>query len=371
VGTLPSLSGSQGLDGGATAPPLIVGIEPAPRRNGCHGNCLSDMRIVPTAAIKAPHLAHKLRRLVVAEIIGARSGPRRKVGPGARSGEEDGSTGPATARSSRAGLGLWGVGKSMGVIPYLYAFYVYNVKLESVRNLRYICSMADIPVMERLKALRMRAGVSMAEAAAACGYKTASGYQHYEDPKFTRPYLPREILEKLVPLFTGRAGKGEVPVTAAEVWALAGGPPKGDPVVIMDPEPLRLRASLVPIYSAAQGGKGHIIIDFDPIEEARPPDELSRVRDAYGILIVGESMVPAYKPGDVAWVNPHKPVERDTDVVLYHVPPHGEAEAIIKTLVSFSPREWKLRQYQPLRDFTESRVDWPVCHRIVGKRNVR
>ena len=86
-----------------------------------------------------------------------------------------------------------------------------------------------------------------------------------------------------------------------------------DPVKTIDIEPSRLITSVVPIYAAAQGGKGHIIIDCNPIEEARPPDELIRVRDAYGILIVGESMVPAYKPGDVAWVNPHKPAERDTD----------------------------------------------------------
>ncbi|WP_119271514.1 LexA family transcriptional regulator [Taklimakanibacter deserti] len=234
--------------------------------------------------------------------------------------------------------------------------------------------MVDIPVTERLKALRVRAGVSMAEAAAALGRKTPSGYQHYEDPKkFTKLYLPREILEKLAPLFAGRAAKGEVPVTADEVWALGGYPqaPRGDPPVIIDPPLPPLRTSLVPIYSAAQGGKGHIIIDLNPIEEVRPPDELIRVRDAYGILIVGESMVPAYRPGDVAWVNPHKPIERDTDVVLYHVPPHGEAEAIIKTLIGMSNLEWKLRQYQPPRDFTESRADWTVCHRIVGKRNVR
>lgn len=230
--------------------------------------------------------------------------------------------------------------------------------------------MVDIPVTERLKALRVRAGVSMAEAAAALGFKTPSGYQHYEDPKkFFKRYLPHEILEKVAPLFTGRAAKGEVPVTADEVWALGGS--VGHPPVIVEPEPPPPKTPFVPIFSAAQGGKGHIIIDLNPIDEARPPDELLRVRDAYGILIVGESMVPAYRPGDVAWVNPHKPVERDTDVVLYHVPPHGEAEAIIKTLIGISQREWKLRQYQPPRDFTESVADWPICHRIVGKRNAR
>ena len=230
--------------------------------------------------------------------------------------------------------------------------------------------MADIPVTERLKALRMRAGVTMAEAAKAIGRKTPSGYQHYEDPKkFLRPYLPREIIEDLLPLFVGRAADGETPVTADEVLGLGGRLP-GEQVIIIDPTPPRDKTH-IPIHSAAQGGKGHLIIDFNPIEQAVPPEELIRVRNAYGILIVGESMVPAYKPGDIAWVNPHKPLERDTDVVLYHVPPNGEAEAIIKTLVSFSDREWKLRQYQPARDFTESRVDWPVCHRIVGKKNVR
>jgi hypothetical protein len=231
--------------------------------------------------------------------------------------------------------------------------------------------MADIPVTERLKALRRRAGVSMAEAAAACGHKTPSGYQHYEDlKKFSRPYLPREMIERLLPIFIGRSAKGEQPITEADLWEL-GGITKGDPPVYVESVPAASRASLVPIYSAAQGGKGHIIIDTNPIEEARPPDEIIRVRDAYGILIVGDSMVPAYKPGDVAWVNPHKPIERDTDVVLYHVPPHGEAEAIIKALVGFSEQEWRLRQYQPPRDFIESRVDWPICHRIVGKRNAR
>jgi phage repressor protein C with HTH and peptisase S24 domain len=228
--------------------------------------------------------------------------------------------------------------------------------------------MSDIPVTERLKALRNRAGATMAEAAQALGYKTASGYQHYEDPKkFGRHYLAHEIIEKLIPLLVGR---GEPPITEEEVLNLGGQRRKGEP-----PRITRINrpasGRLVPIYSAAQGGEGHLIIDHTPIDQLPPPEELLHVKDPYGILIVGESMVPAYRPGDIAWINPHKLPERDTDVVLYHVPPLGEAEAIIKTLVSWSPQEWKLRQYQPPLDFIESIVDWPICHRIVGKKNVR
>lgn len=127
----------------------------------------------------------------------------------------------------------------------------------------------------------------------------------------------------------------------------------------------------IPIFAAAQGGSGHHLITFDAIEYLPPPPELVNVRNTYGVLIKGESMVPAFRPGDIAWVNPNKLPERDSDVILYHVPPAAEAEAIIKTLVSFTQRDWRLRQYNPPREWDEPREDWPHCHRIVGKKSVR
>lgn len=206
----------------------------------------------------------------------------------------------------------------------------------------------------------------------ALGHKSASGYQHYEDPKkFTKKYLPLNIVEALMPLFVGRAIAGQRPVTRAECLELAGIPLPVDPQKNIIEGPSVRRGRLLPIYAAAQGGEGHIIIDHTPIDQMEGPEELLHVKNSYGILIVGESMVPAYRPGDIAWVHPHKLPERDTDVVLYHVPPHDQAEAIIKTLVSWSPREWKLRQYQPPLDYTQPIVDWPVCHRIVAKKNAR
>ena len=82
-------------------------------------------------------------------------------------------------------------------------------------------------------------------------------------------------------------------------------------------------------------------------------------------------MSPAYEPGDMALVHPNLPPVRDKDVVLYHVPPGGESEAIIKRLVSFNDREWTLKQYNPGKEFTESRIEWAICHRVVGKYSAR
>lgn len=129
----------------------------------------------------------------------------------------------------------------------------------------------------------------------------------------------------------------------------------------------------MPVYAAAMGGDGHLIVTFDAIDYVKRPAVLQNVTGGYGILVKGSSMVPAYREGDTALVNPHPPASRDTDVVLYHTPPkeRGEVQAIIKRLVGINDREWRLEQYNPATEFAESRIDWPVCHRVVGKYNAR
>lgn len=131
-----------------------------------------------------------------------------------------------------------------------------------------------------------------------------------------------------------------------------------------------------PVYAAARGGsEGHQIITFEAIDYVKRPTLLENVRDAYGVYVVGESMIPAFEPGDMALVHPHLPPARDKNVVLYHVPPVAEAEALIKRLLRYDDRDWHLRQFNPpegeAMDFSVTRSDWTVCHRIVGKYEAR
>jgi transcriptional regulator with XRE-family HTH domain len=127
----------------------------------------------------------------------------------------------------------------------------------------------------------------------------------------------------------------------------------------------------LPVYAAAMGGDGHTIVTFDAIDYVKRPEVLQSVKGGYGILIVGESMIPAYWPGDTALVHPHLPPSRDTDCVFYHTPPAGEAEAIVKRLIGLNDRTWTLEQYRPAHVFEEPRLEWPICHRIVGRYNAR
>lgn len=146
---------------------------------------------------------------------------------------------------------------------------------------------------------------------------------------------------------------------------------KGDPVSIIPGGSLITQDKSLPVYPAAMGGDGHVIITFDPIEYVKRPAVLEHVKDGYGVLIVGESMIPAYRPGDTALINPRLPPQRETDVVLFHTPPNDEAECIIKQLNGFNDHIWHLEQFNPAKTFDEHRKEWPICHRVVGKYNRR
>lgn len=122
-----------------------------------------------------------------------------------------------------------------------------------------------------------------------------------------------------------------------------------------------------PIYAATEGGPGFMIVHTDVMEYVKRPVILEGVPDSYGVLVRGESMIPAYRPGDMALVHPRRPMERDTDVILYdHDHRTGDAKSMIKHLVGFNDRSFKLEQFNPAKAFSEHRADWPICHQVVG-----
>jgi len=113
-----------------------------------------------------------------------------------------------------------------------------------------------------------------------------------------------------------------------------------------------------------------MIVTFEEIERVKRPAVLEGVKNAYGLLVSGDSMKPAYRHGDMALVHPGLPPQRGEDVVLFDHPltelEDGQAEAIIKHLVGWTSTEWQLEQYNPPREWSELRANWPTCHRVVG-----
>lgn len=122
----------------------------------------------------------------------------------------------------------------------------------------------------------------------------------------------------------------------------------------------------LPVYAAAEGGAGEIVVSTDPIEMVPRPWYLGEVKDAYAVVIVGESMVPKFRPGDMAIANPKEPVLRDKDYLFIQENHAGEFIGTVKRLIGMTATEWKVEQYNPPKTFTLPRDVWGRAVRIVG-----
>lgn len=71
--------------------------------------------------------------------------------------------------------------------------------------------------------------------------------------------------------------------------------------------------------------------------------------------------------GDLLLVHPSLPPKRGDDVLLTRQSVDGERAALIKHLVSWTADHWKVKQWNPAREFQLKRTDWQQAHVIVGK----
>lgn len=127
----------------------------------------------------------------------------------------------------------------------------------------------------------------------------------------------------------------------------------------------------LPVFAAAEGGDGAMVVSTDPIEVVPRPWYMREVKDGYAVLIVGESMIPAYEPGDMAIVNPRLPPMRNKNAIFV-TGEHGgrnggEFKATIKRLLSWDSKNWRVHQFNEPKDFVLSRTEWPKALRVVGK----
>lgn len=139
--------------------------------------------------------------------------------------------------------------------------------------------------------------------------------------------------------------------------------------LVNDPRLLAIAASVggeVPVYAAVEGGPGEIILDKDPLEWVPRPGPLTGVKDGYLIYVSGTSMVPEYRPGERAIVNPRLPAIPEQAYVFYSDNPDND-RATIKFLKRITADTWHVEQYNPPEELELDRSDWRRCDRIVGK----
>ncbi|GHE50869.1 repressor [Camelimonas fluminis] len=125
----------------------------------------------------------------------------------------------------------------------------------------------------------------------------------------------------------------------------------------------------LPVLGVGRGGDdGRFAFNGETVEYVARPPNLVGVKHAYAIYVVGESMVPRYRPGELVWVNPNKPADRYDDVVvqLHTNDPDAPPEGLIKEFRAWTPEKLHLWQYNPQGEVVFERKLVKRVHVIVG-----
>jgi transcriptional regulator with XRE-family HTH domain len=140
------------------------------------------------------------------------------------------------------------------------------------------------------------------------------------------------------------------------------------------PPPGQLLGSFdLPVFSAAPGGARGLILSAVPYRSVARPHVLLGLKEAFAILIVGNTMALEYREGDVAYVDPNL-LPRVGDACLFQSTVDGNTEISIKYLdkpAEHSEVHWHVSQTNPEKKFTMKKADWPTCYVLVGKQSGR
>lgn len=127
----------------------------------------------------------------------------------------------------------------------------------------------------------------------------------------------------------------------------------------------------LPVFAAAQGGTGVLVVSSDPVEWVARPEPLAGVSKGYGVIILENSMSPEFEPGDIALVHPHLPPKAGSTCIFKKHNPDGTIEAVVKRLRRTTVEAWHVRQWNPPEgekaDFVLKRAEWQECHVTVGR----
>lgn len=123
----------------------------------------------------------------------------------------------------------------------------------------------------------------------------------------------------------------------------------------------------LPVFGTAQGGQdGALLVTDRAVDWVARPTALLRVQDGYGVIITGDSMEPVVRSGSTMLINPHLPPRIGDPCIFRCHADDGATNMLVKEYRGQTESQWKVRQYNPAKDFTLKKEAWQICHRSVG-----
>jgi phage repressor protein C with HTH and peptisase S24 domain len=123
----------------------------------------------------------------------------------------------------------------------------------------------------------------------------------------------------------------------------------------------------LPVYGTAAGAlDGALHMTTDVIEWIPCPAGLAGARDAYALYVVGDSMVPRFRHGEIIFVAPHRPPVPGDDVVIQvRHSESGATQSWVKEFVRLNGDEVVVRQHNPASEKRFARGDVVEMHRVM------
>lgn len=224
-------------------------------------------------------------------------------------------------------------------------------------------SAADRRRGQRLRERRKAIGLDVTELAAAVGVSQPAVSQW--EAGQTAPN--RQKLAKLaqilrVPVSWLISDSEALPASAA---AGAGAPSAATPLGALPVD--------VPVFGVAVGGSnGDFRFNGQVVDYVRRPPGIANARNVYALWILGESMSPWNKDGDLIYVSPARPPAVGDHIVvqLQDTPDGDPGLAMVKLLLAKTPTQLKLAQYNPAREFAVALTKVKSIHKVLSLKEL-
>jgi phage repressor protein C with HTH and peptisase S24 domain len=101
-----------------------------------------------------------------------------------------------------------------------------------------------------------------------------------------------------------------------------------------------------------------------PMDWVQRPPQLANVRDAFAVFMVGDSMSPAYDPGDIIFIHPSMSVKPGRAALIeLH-----DGSALVKILIKQTEAYVRVAEYNPEpRQFEIDRREIKAMFRVTGR----
>ncbi|UXN04725.1 XRE family transcriptional regulator [Bartonella sp. HY761] len=108
----------------------------------------------------------------------------------------------------------------------------------------------------------------------------------------------------------------------------------------------------IPIYGQAVAGvDGEFLLNGNVLYDVICPPQLCDVKDAYGVVVSGDSMSPRYEDGEVVFLNPQRRVKQgDYVVAQIQMDEFSTPHAFVKRFVRHNAQELVLSQFNPPKE---------------------